>query len=98
MPSSSSELYCQPQQLTMALSSDANSVGSNVSPPLIAIEFQDPPRDSACDLSNPSEDDTSNRDAVQEPEPDVDTQDEGASPVQGKKVKDRKHEKSKLIE
>jgi hypothetical protein len=35
---------------------------------------------------------------VQEPEPDVDTQDEGASPVQGTKVKDREHEKAKLIE
>ena len=99
MPSLSSEPRRRPQQPTMALSSDADSVGSNVSPPhLIAIEFQAPPHDSACDPSNPSEADTSDRDAVQEPEPDVDTQDEGASPVQGTKVKDREHEKAKLIE
>ena len=61
----------------MALSSDADSVGSNDSPPLIAVEFQAPPHDSTCDPSNPSQADASDRDAVQEPEPDVEPQDEG---------------------
>ena len=82
----------------MALSSDADSVGSNDSPPLIAVEFQAPPHDSTCDPSNPSQADASDRDAVQEPEPDVEPQDEGTSIVQGTKAKDRDHEKAKLIE
>ena len=105
----------------MALTTDTDSVGSDVSLPLAIVPLMDCPLDStvativgtntgnpadtppgtaitigvdtACEPTNPSESNKSDREDVL-----IDAQEEDTSPVQKKKDKDRELERARLVE